>query len=319
MTNEKENDQDLTNLFQAVGRRAEPSDGARERVHAAVLDAWESLPESRPSSAAPHRLYQRWAIAATVAVVGILWFAVSPTMRSETGQIVYSSTRAESLRELHEGEVLRTESDQYLSVQLASGPQLRIAPNTQVSFHNKDTVTLNSGQVYVDAEIGALRLLTPHLQAIDIGTVYQVKTDADETWVAIREGLVSLAFANQEVSIESAAGMGEFIRVSSSGQVAEQGEIATTDTVWSWQKAARKPLALDQLDVYTYVSWLARDNGVKLQYRSSAVAQQAKLERLSASQGQNTDTYPMVRTLETTNFVVVDIDEHTWMLDFRRQ
>ena len=43
---EQQRDQDLENLFQAVGPRGEPPAEMRERIYEASLEAWEALPET---------------------------------------------------------------------------------------------------------------------------------------------------------------------------------------------------------------------------------------------------------------------------------
>ena len=262
-------------------------------------------------------------MAASVALVAVVGVFLNQADTGRVGEIAFvtGSDRASPALKVgagvHEGEVLRTQASEYVSIRLESGVVLSVGPKSEVALHDPELVTLNSGQVYVDADVGQLRLLTPHLQVVDIGTIYQAKASADETWVALREGQVELAFANQQLALNSTAGSGDFVRVASSGEIADRGELETTDTAWTWHKVAREPLGLDGLDVNAYVRWVARDNGIELKYRSAIVAQQAELELLAAPRAQTTDNYPIDRALETTSFSVDKINEHTWILDFR--
>lgn len=321
MTNQQqENDEDLMNLFQAVGPRAEPSAESRDRAYAATLAAWQPLPEAQSAKFG----HKYWAIAAAIAAVAVIPLLIGIVQQEggqeQVGQIAFVQGSERNLDvPVHSGEVLRTQENEYLRMTPNSGVKISLGPKTQLSLHNEELLTLNKGQIYVDAEIGQLRLLTAHLQAVDIGTIYQAHVTADQTWIATREGRVELAFSNQQQELKSANGKGEFVSVTASGEISASGHVQTTDPVWSWQKVARAPLQLDKLDVKSYVLWLARDNGIELKYRSSAVVQQAALERLRATRGQTTESYSMDEALETTNFTVRELNANTWELDFRRE
>ncbi len=226
----------------------------------------------------------------------------------------------ERTKVVHPGDVLQTQIDQHLSVRLESGVVIGVGPESQIVLHSEDHVLLEIGQAYVDATVGQLKLHTPHLQVVDIGTIYQIRATNAESLVMMREGRVELAFANQQLELESGNGLGEFVRVLASGELTERGEVKTTDSVWGWYKEARKPLPLNGLSVRAYVQWLAQDNGIELTFRTPAVAQQAELEQLSAANAQTTDTVTRDKVLETTTgFVIRELDETTWLLDFRRE
>ncbi len=316
MNDKDTSEEDLASLFQAVGPRSEPGADARQRVYAAALETWQALPDE----SAYRRRYPHWAIAASVLLAGVLALYLNWDAGGRIGEVAYSRGGEKAAGEpLREGEVVRTGRDETLSLRLRSGVVISLGTDAQATFHHHEQVTLDRGRAYVDAETGSVRLHTPHVRIDDIGTVYQVQADARQTLVVMREGRVELAFANRQLALGSKPGAGEFVRVDAAGEIAEQGELTTTDDAWQWHKTARAPLRLNGVSVSDYVKWLARDNGIDLRYGSAAVAQQAELETLRASAAHNSDNYNRDQALETTNFKVREVDEHTWLLDFRNR
>lgn len=310
-------EEDLARLFQAIGPRKQPDAAMEERVYAATLNAWEALPDRREEK--QRKFDYRWvALAASVVLAAVLVVVDLATGSKPVGRVQYSlGLDMQPGTAIDADQLVRTTAGEYLNVRTGAGIAISIGPDTSLVFHDPSLISLQQGRIYIDAKEGQLRLLTPHMRVLDIGTIYQVHTDEEGTRVMMREGSVELAFANQKHRLSSAGGQGEYMQVDPKGEVKDQGELPTTDEVWSWRRAARPPLSLDGRTVDEFVTWLARDNGAVVQYDSALVVQQAALERLMAGQGQTTDTYSRDELLETTRFRLVEVDASTWLLQFR--
>ena len=319
MTSQANQDDEIAALLQAVGPRAEPDDEVRARVYDAVLNEWEDLPaEQAPPSRRWHR--SLWAMAASVLLVGTVLFTglVDLSGPTQVASVTYSrGSQLTAQTPVFSNQVIRTAAGEYVSLRLQSGVLLGLDADSVLSVHDQRLVTLNRGRVYVDAAEGQMRLLTPHLQIVDIGTIYQVQTDSEHSRVWMREGQAELAYGAEQLAVSSAAGSGDYVQVSAQGVLIEQGVVATTDQLWSWHQAARAPLELNGQTVYDFVQWAARDSGMQVRVSSPLVGQMAAMEQLQASPGQTSEHYTVEEALETTGFTVTEQDKHTWVLAFK--
>lgn len=312
------NDDAMSRLFKAAGPRKAPSDAMRERVYAQVLDAWTALPEAAPARTlrAPYALVAAVLCAALLGVLG--WFALPMLSGAEAaGTLTYSSNPHEIGQPVRIGQTVSTRHDSFAKITLQNRVSVSLGPSTRVVVHDAALLSLTQGRIYVDAGHGQIRLLTPHVQVVDIGTIYQVVSNDAQTTVTMREGEVQLVFDRNHHRLAARDGYGDFVAISAAGEIVEDGRLSTTDTSWSWQQAARAPLKLDRLPVLDYVQWLARDSGISLRFASNAVQQQAQLEQLRAPPASTTDNYAKEDALRTTNFKLVQLSPHSWVLDFR--
>ncbi len=320
MSDEPVTDQDdmkLARVLRAAGPREEPDAAMRGRVYAATLTAFEAMPETRPRE----RVWYPWAAAAGVALTVLIGLAsgVLPTGTAPVAELVHASGGSERPGRWLEAEAeVATGAGELITLELASGVLLTLDAMTRVQVHARDQVSLREGRLYVDAARGRVRLLTPHVQIVDIGTIYQVRSDRSGTEVSMREGMAELAFAAREATLHAADGRGEVLHVGPQGDVLARREVATTASDWHWRNPGRAPLALEGLNVREYLVWLARDTGRTLQFASRAVEQEAAMETLFADANRYADVLELADVLETTSFEVIDVNDYTWRVDVSR-
>eukprot|EP00752_Nemacystus_decipiens_P017193 g15402.t1 len=187
------------------------------------------------------------------------------------GTLTYSSNPHEIGQPVRIGQTVSTRHDSFAKITLQNRVSVSLGPSTRVVVHDAALLSLTQGRIYVDAGHGQIRLLTPHVQVVDIGTIYQVVSNDAQTTVTMREGEVQLVFDRNHHRLAARDGYGDFVAISAAGEIVEDGRLSTTDTSWSWQQAARAPLKLDRLPVLDYVQWLARDSGISLRFASNAV------------------------------------------------
>jgi len=216
------------------------------------------------------------------------------------------------------GARLQTSDDDKLTLELASGVRLSLDNRTRTEIGGVDNARIESGRVYVDAgDVEAqVRIDAATSAIVDIGTQYAVEVHGDDVLVVMREGAAQVTTGNARVSLATAQGRGDTLRLSG-GEVSERSTLATNDDYWAWRGAARAPLTLPGTSVHDYLVWMARDTGHDLVFARDAVRQGAQLELIVGPRDRTSDDETLVDVMETTSFRVTQAGSHTWVVDFR--
>jgi ferric-dicitrate binding protein FerR (iron transport regulator) len=267
-------------LLRKVGRRHAPPPEDYERVLAVSREAWRRTVRQRAR--------RRWSysIAASVALisllVGVAWQFDRVQPGLQVGQLSFVSggvfagdTSGEGWRWISQGGIpmlagsrLRTDTSGRASLRLNADTSLRVAASTDLLLQRANRVELLSGRVYFDVQergSGAVEVVTRFGTLRDIGTQFEVLANADGLRVRTREGAVSLARAGSAELLECTSS--EELRVDANGHV-ERGTISAHDEEWAWAAELAEPPRGDGLPLSSFLDWVARETGRRLQYDS---------------------------------------------------
>lgn len=270
-------------LRQAPPRRTPPPDDVAQ-VRDAVHEEWLAITGRRRAK----RRVAQFATAASV-LVALVFAAyllrapgtpppVVATIEKSIGAIYLLGDESELMRTgelsiLTVGQAVVTGPASGAALTLHDGGQLRIGADTRIEFMAGNTVFLESGRVYFDSrspEIsppGGSDEATNFLVRTDQGTIahagtqFMVEHSGRTLVVSVREGAVEIdgdyhdarASAGQRLTIE---GRGRPV----TGSVAGHGE------AWSWVEATTPALRVDNPTIHQFLTWVARETGLRLQF-----------------------------------------------------
>ena len=290
-------------LLRSAGRGPRLTPEARERIYKDVHRQWSArwaapaAPGSnvtplRPRKEAPGRVKAaRWlALAAGLAAVALVVVQLQSPIES-TGQPFASIVRSEGAVVIVEaggashtvgegetpsvrvGDVLVTEADGRLALELASGQQLRVNSRSRVRVADLDSIDLEVGTVYFDS-MGVdtdFDVQTPQASVRHIGTQYEASVAAARLRVRVREGRT--AIDNGSRRLEAAAG--EQLQISAEGDVSRDA-FATDDPAWQWTEQLAAITAAPAHNLFDVLTWASRETGVVLRFDDAATEARAR-------------------------------------------
>ncbi len=289
-------DQDIRRLLEAAGPRRQPSDEMRARVHAAVLDEWQTTVTKTNQERWNWRQMPKTRTLLTLAAAVIVSVAtlltwqgtqrqgpVLANVQYASGAYAISGTDvAAEERSLGQGAIVSTHVDSRLMLSLAAGSKIRLDQSSQILIHDADTVELMAGRIYIDSALqDQLRILTPTATVTDIGTLFEVSLQPSGLAVALREGQINITTPAQTIDVSANTNHGELIELAS-GTVSRT-PLSTTDEHWRWTQQARPPMQLLDVSVYEYLMWVARDTGRTLKFVSRSAELQAQSEHFKSA------------------------------------
>lgn len=306
----------LGELIQVAGRRPSPSSDHYEQTLAAAHAVWQQKVRAT-------RQRQRVvAVAASIAIVAIGIGAVLrllpdtplPPIASAAviqGDVAVFSPESgtwapvtETGSELGAGDRLRTDSEGRAAFRLGDQISVRIDSASELMFTSESELELIAGAVYVDSgagnRAGSLEIATSHGIVQDIGTQFEVATMDDGLRVRVREGLVQLYQAEQELAFEGRAGQ-EF-RVDPVGTI-RQNSFSPYDPAWSWAEALAGSPNVEGMPVLEFLNWVARETGREIQFEGRNVQLAAGSAILHGNAQNLTPMEALEVMLSTTNFV----------------
>ena len=337
-TQSKQRDTDIERLLRAGGGRKEPPSAMRDRVYAATETAWRELPDEPVGDGATSTTGPRFgwqalsAAAGLMLAVGVALYAVvlSPgkvATDDAVGRIVFAprgvevngQDRGEDVT-LRTGDRLLVPGDGHVSLRLRGGAKLALAPTSRLQMEADSSVHLLSGKAYFDVQgqEASVRVHTPHMQLVDIGTQFLVEVTGNDTTVAVREGQVEITAGSDQLLGAAQEGRGDLMTFAGTRLVSRE-TVEATGAYWHWARGARPPLSLAGTTVFDYLSWLARDTGREIAYASRSVELLARGEQLrDIGADIDSDDVPVDEVLETTRFVIADTGDRVWNVAFRR-
>jgi len=301
----------------AIGRprRAIPP-GARERVHAAVHEAWRDATRERRRKQAGRRWQLPVALAASVALAGVLIArfpaeTVAPPAPVATVALVRGAligadgTRLRPGTALTAGVSLSTDGAGRAALSLADGTSLRVDHDTRLTLTADARMRLDAGAVYVDTDTAGstgdgVTIVTPYATATDLGTQFEVRLADEAALIRVREGKVAIAPTTTEARGHHVAPAGRAARVAADGEI-EASDISAHDASWAWAQSVAP--AFDTAGgrkLGEFLRWSARELGLELHYSGDTGAAAAAVD-LSGSLEDMTPGEALQAVMATTH------------------
>jgi hypothetical protein len=242
------------------------------------------------------------AAAATVllAVAGTLYLlrfpGVAPvavaTIERSIGSLYLLGERSELTQAgepsiLTTGQTIVTGPASGTAMRLHQGGQLRLDANTRVDFVADDAVFLRSGQLYFDSQASPLSdapnpaaasrfvVRTAQGTVSHAGTQFMTAQDGQMLTVSVREGEVHVdgdyydgsASAGRRLTLE---GRNRPVLTS----------VPVAGGAWSWVESIAPPARVENPSVYQFLSWVARETGLRLRFVTPEAERIARRDKL---------------------------------------
>jgi len=284
----------LGEIIQAAGRRPAPRREDYDDVLSASRAAWQQ------KVGWVRRRRRSYALAASVAAAALLvtaslqWFqprqaiAVAMVLQGATEILAPDSdswrplSRADAL---YPGTQLRTVGGGRIALDLSLGTSLRINAGTRLTLESDERIALARGTIYLDSGPGVqtkqIVVATAHGNVRDIGTQFEVASEALTLRVRVREGRVEIDDAANGTGIRADAE--EQVMLRGAGPV-ERTTIARDAAVWSWTEALAPAQAVNGRSAYDVLNWVARETGRRLRFADAAAELQARGSILQGNQ-----------------------------------
>ena len=324
-----EHDDDVRKLMELAGPRSEPPDAVRERVHQAVLEAWEQAPIQAPEPVTHQR---RWlALAASVVLglaIGYMVFIELPVdPPGISGELVFASG-GHSVRgsdgvaapHLQEGAMLRTSGKGRLFIQLDEYTTVRLDHNTSITLQTSSEIWLHSGRLYADSQGGGgIHIVTPFASVTDVGTQFEVVVDGEVLKVAVREGGVTVdLLGNKTHNAHAQSGVGERLTILLGSNDIQRNTLATTDPSWFWTHDARDAYDLEAGSVYDFLDWATRESGLTLSFAGPAVEMALRRSQPKGDITGYTLEEAILEVVDGSDYRILDGPEHVLKIGFER-
>lgn len=313
-------DQVLEEFFQHATPRPRPSNQARERAFAELQGEWQQLTGARR-----RRRYAGFAVAASAVlavVAGSLWWNsneivvpadFSAGISRGVGDGIVVNGAAVSRASLHElrlgnGDHLRTDSESRVALDWPGGGSLRVDAATQLRIEPGNSIALQAGTVYFDSTPFASNQAAPSSLVIQtalgtishVGTQFQARTDGANLTVAVREGIARINGDRIDVSVAA----GEMISLDENGRFEREKLEGFADN-WQWAADIAPELSLNGRTTHEVLTWISRETGRELRYRS------AEARRLASSEPRgiaDLPPLPVLRTIPVMTSLAIDVD-----------
>jgi ferric-dicitrate binding protein FerR (iron transport regulator) len=299
----------LAEIIRAAGHRTAPPKEHRDQVFAAARKAWQRKVSSRRRT--------RWfAVAAAITAALVTGALIQLMLGSHTvpaatiaitrGTIELRVSDADSWQQiggtqhLAPGTHLRTGNDGGVALALAAGGSLRLNVDTEIVVDSSQ-FELVKGMLYFDSEgrtpDSPVEITTAFGIVQDVGTQFEIRAIPDALRIRVRSGRVSVADPANQIDI--AADAGSEIELTLGGVIVQR-EFPSQDPDWSWAEALAVHPASHS--ILSYLNWVARETGGRLEFEPLYVERVAETENLIG----NLDGYTPQQVLElivaTTDF-----------------
>jgi ferric-dicitrate binding protein FerR (iron transport regulator) len=270
-------------LLRLAGSRPLPAAERSERVRNAVKQVWRETAQRRRRTRIAF-----WgaglAAAAALTAVAIIPGAIDETpqrlptaapaviasVQSLDGVAWNGTAPLSQHARLTERSEIETADGTFASLDW-NGITLRLSGGTRVRLDSARIATLHRGTIYVAADgVGGVRVQTPFGLIRDIGTRFDVRVADRSLRVRVRSGVIELR-RERDAAARVAEGM----------QVVVEPDGATTrmpaEGDWSWVDRAAPPIRLEGLTLGEVVERVARERGLRVDWREPAKARHIQL------------------------------------------
>ncbi|MFK7864302.1 MAG: FecR domain-containing protein [Pseudohongiellaceae bacterium] len=316
-------EQRIAEILTAIGPRPKASEEMAAEVKANVKKIWHEEVEQRKN----HKNYGRWfaAAASLVVAVSAIFFLpqnenpeVFASLIQNTGIIEYrNKTQQWSLlssdQALSPGTELRSGNASYGSLDLSNGMTLRMDQNTRLSFEALDRIYLATGGIYAEShselDEQSITIETQWGSARDIGTRFEVRADADQWRVQVRDGLVVV---NQN-TITNTLAANERLVIDKNDQVTKE-TVSAADQSWHWTQHAPSLFNMEGANLKDFINWWSRETGRVVHFRNTEDLSSSEKTILHGSLEGVSVTDSLEVVLATTRFEIIDSDSNQVIL-----
>jgi len=303
-----ENDELVARLMSLAGPRADIPSGTEARVRDKVESEW-----LRATAGRRHRRRAvPLALAASVVLVAVaIGFRsqeiTPPAAVGSFARVVGEAGGYAAGDTVYRGDIV--DSADGLSFVLRDTTSIRLDGNSSLRVDDGDEFTLLSGRVYVDTGDAIYRdrpitIRTGLGSVTDVGTQFAVALQAAELQVAVREGRVDIATADDTVGADAGTRV-----VVAAGTLPVAETISPADADWDWAEALAPAFDLDGRSLLDFLKWVARETGMDLEFADEADRRAAMAEIMSGSIDDLTPMEALVSVMPTTSFdYVIDGD-----------
>jgi len=275
----------IDRLIREAGRRPPIPPDDLSDITATARTAWRHATAARRARG-PHRRWYTLAASLLLALLASSWWLATRTSSVlepiATVELQTGRNQVAVGDKLSIGTTLTTEEREgerpaRLALRMVSGQSVRVDSGSRVLLLSESRLRLERGAMYLDSGSTAaggpvLEILTPVGSAHEIGTQFEVRVlqPGDTVRVRVREGTVSL----QGDGGAHAVVRGEEIVLQSDGSVARR-TVAPDGPEWEWVLAAAPALDIEGRSLATYLEWLARETGWRIEYADAALERSA--------------------------------------------
>ncbi|HEX7237421.1 MAG TPA: FecR family protein [Gammaproteobacteria bacterium] len=315
MSNERdpevERERALEQLFARAEPRLQPPPADAEEVRRAVKAEWDALAVRRRRT-----LFASVAAAAAALASVAVYFGgggpapgVAPPLVASVERVQGTVTTATGARLVAGSGILagaRLESgDGQVSLRLASGGSLRIAPSSRVVLSSGDEAELVAGVLYFDSEEqrAAEFVVTTELGRVrDVGTQFLVRLDGDQLDVGVRDGRVTL----ERGGAADEADAGERL-IASQGSNVRRDSIDKFGGEWEWAERLAPPFDTNGRTLGEFLVWFEGQTGRSVVFADAATERELR----DAALAGNVLEGPPLQRLST----VLDLNALTYSLE----
>ena len=282
-----------------AGARLRAPEAVETQVRTAVENAWRETVQARRRKAT-WKTTVRWALAASIAVIGIA--ATLFQFSNRTGQVTPAVATVAATR----GSVLMSAPGAGVAVMapvgtaLTNNARLRVAvgggvriamagailtvdADSELEFDDRAVIHLQRGRIYVDGvtDTGAadrIRILTPFGIVEHLGTRFEVVVRADGMRVRVRDGQVRVANSGTQKTLFGS----EEAALGSRGEW-QTGFVAPFSAEWAWTEKLAPPYRIEGRTLTEFLNWFAERSGYALRFDTDTARRAAASALLHGS------------------------------------
>ncbi|GGY81691.1 hypothetical protein GCM10011613_27970 [Cellvibrio zantedeschiae] len=316
----------IEQLIRLGGTRDEIDPIRHERVRQNLLKIWEEQHANNVTSkaVAKRKVFwqQPWALAASVVCLcAALFFVNSYKQQELVARITQVQGNADdnlSLKPgngIYAGQEINTENN-LLEISWKDSGILKVNKGTQIIFVDDNEIHLIKGAVYFDSHHQSnIHIRTAHGTLNDIGTQFETRTEPQSLSVFVREGKVK--FENQE-NKNLMIPDGKALHLTQGS--AKVLDIDKEKKPWMWADAMDGNINFDNktLDNHTMadvLTWIAKREGWKLEFKTSIDRQHAERDRLHG-QFKTTDSRKLLDQLTLVSNMRYQIINNTLLVSY---
>jgi len=273
----------LPELLGQLHARENAPEQAKQRVKHQLKAQWREN-NKQGNNAKPWFIFGSAATAMSL-IVGIFFtqfltktpvVLTSVYLESVKGLVKTSGLTSDN-KVLGAGAMIETFADGYATLTLQTGGNLRLNHNSQLVINENNEFTLSYGSVYFDSGMHQgsktpITLHTIHGNIRDIGTQFAVNSNRDEIQISVREGQINLDSGEKIQALHAG-----YQLISDSEGRLEQTQISPTSESWQWIYSAAPKFTLEGKDLYQFLTWITREHGLLLAFKSEHIKKLSKV------------------------------------------
>ena len=183
---------------------------------------------------------------------------------------------------LQVGDRMETTVGSRAALRLAGGASVRLDRATRLRLVADQTMVLEEGAVYVEAETShsgvPLEIRTAFGVVRDIGTRFEVRLQGPALRLRVRQGLVRLLQRGETHDVRR----GEELMLGSDGRVG-RSTTPVDGPDWTWVRALDTAFDIEGRSLREFLEWIASEHGWQLRFADRAVEEKARTTTLHGS------------------------------------